>query len=64
VGVKGLLWGSSDKPAVLVDLKKDKVPIPDDERAKIIEAWRAAKPGQAISEDDIFYMYAKHKGLL
>lgn len=64
VGVKGLLWGNSEKPAVLVDMQKDKVAIPADERAKIIDAWRTAKPGQAITEDDISYMYAKHKGLL
>jgi soluble lytic murein transglycosylase len=64
VGVKGLLYGTNEKPAVLIDSKKDKVAVPDEDRAQIINAWRTAKPGQAITEDDIFYMYAKHKGLL
>lgn len=64
VGVKGLLYGTNEKPAILIDSKKDKVAVPDEERAQIINAWRIAKPGQAITEDDIFYMYAKHNGLL
>ncbi len=64
VGVKGLLFGSEEKPAVLVDWKKDRVVIPDADRARIVQALGAARPGAAISEDDIFYLYLKHKGLL
>ncbi|MFA6051571.1 MAG: transglycosylase SLT domain-containing protein [Methylobacter sp.] len=64
VGVKAFLYGTDEKPAILIDTNKDKVIVPADERAQIINAWRTAKPGQQITEDDIFTMYARHKGLL
>lgn len=64
VGVKGLLYGVNEKPAVLVDWKTDKVEVPDADRRQIIEALRQTRPGAEIDEDRIFYLYLKGKGLL
>ncbi|WP_026601484.1 transglycosylase SLT domain-containing protein [Methylomonas sp. 11b] len=61
VKVKGLLF-SSEKPAALVDLKE--VKVPDAERKAIIDAWRQARPDRQITEQDIFTMYARNKGLM
>lgn len=63
VGVKGLLYGTNEKPKVLLD-DTDKIKVPDSERQAIIEAWKAARPDRAITEDDIMTMYARNKGLL
>jgi soluble lytic murein transglycosylase len=63
VGVKGLLYGTNEKPKVLLE-EGDKITIPSSERQAIIEAWKAARPDRAITEDDIMTMYARNKGLL
>lgn len=64
VPVKGLLYGTKEKPAVLVDRQKDAVVVPEADRRMIVEAWQKAKPGVPINEDQLFDAYLRGKGLL
>jgi soluble lytic murein transglycosylase len=64
VGVRGLLFGTQEKPAVLVDSHQDKVVVPAADRQQIIQALQYINPQSDISEDAIFYQYLQQKGLL
>jgi soluble lytic murein transglycosylase len=56
VGVKGMLWGTNEKPAVMLD-KTDQIQVPDDERKLIIIGLRETYPGKTITENDILEQY-------
>ncbi|MDD4915745.1 MAG: transglycosylase SLT domain-containing protein [Methylococcales bacterium] len=64
VPVRGVLYGTHDKPAVLVDMAKDKVVVPEADRRQIEEAWRKVRPGEPIGEDRVFATYLRKMGLL
>jgi len=64
VPVKSWLYGSEDKPAVLVDQAKDTVVVPEADRRQIVEALQQTYPGRRISEDDVWVAFMKGKGLL
>ncbi len=63
VQVQGLLFGHRQKPAVLVDWRKDQVEVPEQDRAQIVAALQALRPAQPVTEDQVFYYYLQHKGL-
>ena len=62
VGVQGLLWGTTQKPAVLVDTAKDKLAVPALDRAQIIAALRELHPGRETTEQEIAAWYLRGKG--
>jgi soluble lytic murein transglycosylase len=64
VPVKRLLFGVTDKPAVLVDRMRDSVVVPDSDRQQIMDEWRRVRPGMPISEDKVFVAYLRKQGLL
>jgi len=64
VPVAGWLYGVNDKPAVLVDRARDKVVIPEQEQRRIVEALQAEQPGRVITDDDVWMVYMRHKGLM
>lgn len=58
------LISSEDKPAVLVDWQKDSVKVPNEDRQQIVAAWNQRNPNKPITDREVFYLYAKRKGLL
>ncbi len=62
VGVRRGWFGASEKPAVLVDSRKDTVVVPPRDRAQIIEALQAMQPGRSVTEDQVFDQYMRYKG--
>ena len=62
VGVHGLLWGTSEKPAVLVDALHDKVVVPAEDRARIVPSLQVLHPGREVTEPEIAAWYLREKG--
>lgn len=64
VGIAGGIFGAGEKPAVLVDSRKDEVKIPEEERRRIIDAWQEIRPGAPITDRDVDFIYLRRVGLL
>ncbi len=62
VGVKGLLYGTNEKPAVLVDAVKDKVVVPAVDRELIVQALQELHPGREVTDPEIAAWYLRGKG--
>ena len=60
VGVSGMLWWDSEKPAVMLEAG-DKIKVPDEERAKITAALSRA--GRPVTEENIVALYRRAQGI-
>lgn len=60
VGVSGMLWWDSEKPAVMLEAG-DKIKVPDEERAKIAAALSGA--GRPVTEENIVALYRRAQGI-
>ena len=63
VPVAGVLFGTNEKPAVLVDQAKDKVVVPEVDRQLILAAFAKERPGEVPSDETVRALYLRGLGL-